>query len=491
MNKTNLNITYNGSETSHKYNLKYVVTYDKNTGSVDTDVTMPYYVKDGNVVFFNSRFTNVSPYKNYWVDADGSTSTAYVPANHSTAAVTLFFPRHSVETYKRNVHYVLTINTWIGSTPVFLGSYVVRRTDALASSAGPQRFFNTDYYESVSFEVPDVNDMMYLDVWRDFRTKVCDERISATSAQVNNTCATLSFTLNVVDAVDDVYVRDDSCSSSQSAMITQDTGVNTYLHVNNEFVTSTTGTSFNASIKFNDAYNGDLTTYLNETYLIDTQYITLKYLLILRDKENIYNLLTYDAASLGETSHSFSADDLLLTDWSQFTEGMYVDVLVTLNNSSDGSEMMFTSNSVFITQEHFSRMMNSSIKYVNLNNINMNNINFNLINKIENKIVQISRPDDYKSNIVSPVFVRVQDAASINIHRNVTENIVINLDAYKNKVSMFTIKIGDTIFYETARIASGVVFKITGTNLSDDTTGVYYILNDSSELVTTGKYTII
>lgn len=124
----------------------------------------------------------------------------------------------------------------------------------------------------------------------------------------------------------------------------------------------------------------------------------------------------------------------------------------------------------------------------------MNNININAVNKVFSQVIQMERPDDYKANIQKPVFVKVQPVGNITIHPAVTENIVINLDAYKNKVRVFSIKIKDQLFLEIGRIANGVIFKIVGSKLEFDkgtATGTYYILNDEGVLVTTGNYTAV
>ena len=120
----------------------------------------------------------------------------------------------------------------------------------------------------------------------------------------------------------------------------------------------------------------------------------------------------------------------------------------------------------------------------------MNTNNLNVVNVIENKIVTLERPNEYKSNIIKPIFVKVQETDSIRVHKSVTENICINLDAYKNKVDAFILKIGDTNFYEIGRINSGVIFKVIGSNIQLDN-GIYYILNNEGELVTTGKFTVV
>ena len=115
--------------------------------------------------------------------------------------------------------------------------------------------------------------------------------------------------------------------------------------------------------------------------------------------------------------------------------------------------------------------------------------NYKVVNVIENKIVSVERPSDYRANIYKPIFVKVQETDSIRLHSAVTENIVINLDAYKNKVNSFILKVGDTNYYEIGRINSGIVFKVVGNSLPSED-GIYYILNEDGELVTSGKYTI-
>ena len=132
------------------------------------------------------------------------------------------------------------------------------------------------------------------------------------------------------------------------------------------------------------------------------------------------------------------------------------------------------------------------VNNVNLDKVNMYSYNINAVNKIEKKIVQINRPENSKSNIISPVFFSTQLLSDIIIHPEVTETICINLDAYKSKVDRFIIKIDGCLFQEIGRISSGVLFKIVGNNLQrQKMSGSYYILDQNSELVTTGKYNYV
>ena len=119
----------------------------------------------------------------------------------------------------------------------------------------------------------------------------------------------------------------------------------------------------------------------------------------------------------------------------------------------------------------------------------MNNYTINAVNKVQQNIIQMERPDDYKANIIKPIFFRARELGGLVIHPAVTEQISINLDQYKSKVSRFMLKVEDTTFVEFGRTASGVVFKIVGVNLPNKkTSGLYYILDQDGELVTTGQY---
>jgi hypothetical protein len=116
-------------------------------------------------------------------------------------------------------------------------------------------------------------------------------------------------------------------------------------------------------------------------------------------------------------------------------------------------------------------------------------INYTLVNKIENKVVHIERPSDAKSNIIQPVFFRVKDTEFLTIHPAVTENICINLDDYKSKVEKFILQIEGCTFTQIGSNNFGIIFKVQGKNLPGKaTSGLYYVLNENNELVTSGKY---
>jgi hypothetical protein len=116
-------------------------------------------------------------------------------------------------------------------------------------------------------------------------------------------------------------------------------------------------------------------------------------------------------------------------------------------------------------------------------------INYTVVNKIENNILQIERPNESKSNIIQPVFFRVKETEFLTIHPAVTENISINLDDYKSKVKNFILQIEGCTFKQIGTNSYGALFKVVGSNLPKNMpTGLYYILDENYELITTGKY---
>lgn len=151
------------------------------------------------------------------------------------------------------------------------------------------------------------------------------------------------------------------------------------------------------------------------------------------------------------------------------------------------------SNPFPLTQERFAKLLQAAsggitkIEFKALNNMVVTKPR--VINKTIQKVVEMTSQTDSKSNIIQPVFFRVRDVAGIIVHPEVTENICINLDAYKSQVERFYIKIEGASFPEIGRTESGVIFKVRGNLLPGKLeAGTYYILNQDTELVTTGKY---
>ena len=114
----------------------------------------------------------------------------------------------------------------------------------------------------------------------------------------------------------------------------------------------------------------------------------------------------------------------------------------------------------------------------------------NIVNKIESESNQIHVINSNPStNIVVPVFYKSVELVETILHPEVIETICINLDNYKSQVDNFLIQIEGIKFQEIGRLSSGVLFKINGNKLPKKlSSGTLYILNQDSELVTSGKY---
>ena len=479
MNYTNINIK------SEDKSFKYIVEKTDKINTIMTNSQLKCLFSDKGVYFFNNKEKNVYPDKNVWKNINEKRIKPYtetIPEVIDMVSFNLYFPRYSVDTYLKNVNYALTINTWVNGVYVCLGSYLINRMNSTAPNTGVKKFLNTEYYEYISVSTIDPFSIIYSDDWVQFRQVVCGEKIE-NGLQKNNSASNINITLTPIKMIDGVWIKIDGYDSSQSVIPILNE--NNYLSANLSYENINGEPKFNCDVKFNPIYNGDLELYLNETYQIFGE-VKLRYGFVIGDKEYPYK---YKEKVLDnfETSVSFELNDFIFDSWDDYIEGMSAQVYFIVQKN-DVDIIAISSNKVFITQEEFKYFMQEEIRNVNLDKMEIKK--FDVVNIIENKVVSVERPQDYKTNVVKPIFVKVQDTDTIRLHRNVTENISINLDAYKNKVSSFVIKIGDMNYYEIGRINSGIVFKIVGSNLPEND-GIYYILNESGELVTSGKYNVV
>jgi len=479
MNYTNLNIV--SQEKSFKYIIEY---YDDFTIQSEP---LQYYKTEQGFFFVSNEQTNVVHKKNYWTDIEQPVVSTDTPAAYNKSSFNLYFPRFSVETYERNVKYVLTINTWVNGKYVFLGSYLIDRSNAKACESGVRKFMNTEYYEYVHLETIDPVYLIYGDEWKDFRVNQCGEKV-IDNVQANNTASNLNFTLTPVRMYQDTWLKLDGYDSSQSALLLNNS-INNYMKANLVFSFDDGAPKYSLGVSYNTVYSS-LKEYLLETYQLDADEFDSKFILIFKDKENAYKYIEHTCAGACESS-DFLYDEIKYNKWSEFIPGVCASALYILSKD-DTDILAVASNNLMIDQEVFKYLVcETPINKVNFDELDMNTQQFDVVNVIEHNVITVERPEDYKANIIKPIFVKVQQANSIRLHPSVTENIVLNLDAYKNKVDTFVLKINNTNFYEIGRINTGIVFKIVGSNLnSDEQTGTYYILNEDGELVTTGNYTI-
>ena len=110
-------------------------------------------------------------------------------------------------------------------------------------------------------------------------------------------------------------------------------------------------------------------------------------------------------------------------------------------------------------------------------------------NIIQNTSISITNPAGGESGVVKPVFVRAYPLENITLHRDIKENILINLDTYLGKTSTFYLKVCGVYFPEYSRLYDGVVFNVNG-SLLNVSSGTYYICDSDKNLITTGKFSV-
>jgi hypothetical protein len=165
---------------------------------------------------------------------------------------------------------------------------------------------------------------------------------------------------------------------------------------------------------------------------------------------------------------------------------MYIVATLRLFDSNDNEILDIKSNHIPITKERFSLLVGDELS---IDDMDIQIENLDIVNKIEKRVVSISRPEEYKSNIIKPVFYRAYESDKIELHKTVTFNIGVDLDKYKSKIENFAIQIEGMSFPEVGRVPGYVIFKINGEKLPKSfPNGTYYILDGEGTMVTSGKY---
>ena len=91
--------------------------------------------------------------------------------------------------------------------------------------------------------------------------------------------------------------------------------------------------------------------------------------------------------------------------------------------------------------------------------------------------------------IYKPIFYKVSNLQNLSIVSNIKQNIGINLSEYLDKVETFRLVIDDTEYIESGRNDIYVIFSIVASKIKNNS-GKYYVLNENSELISTGNYTL-
>lgn len=505
-NYTNINII----DIDSSY--KYILEYEPTSSFVQNEKIGWSFSEKSQTIEILDEYINAVRNENEWhkvVYNELIVNKDYLPTNenneieYKSANIRLYFPKFSVDTYKNDVKYALSIYTWVHGKKISLGNYIIDRLNALACA--PKKFLGDEYHEYVDFSIIDPWELSYSDSWKDFRSNVCGE-----PSDINALGSILYFTLYPVEFAEDSYIMMDEFQGGQNS-INISLNDNDYfnLHIQPDLNNPINNgeewyPGIHCSLKFNSAYES-IRDYLSETYNIKGRIIG-EYEMVVKDKDDCYMIIRSKRAIINNLNeYTFTKKDFEGTDseiinilgtnifnsWDNYKDGLSIICSLSILNSANEEILYLKSNELPLSQELFSYFVGDRpINYINLNEIeDMKLYNINVVNKTVNKIIQIDRPSDSKSNIIQPIFFKARDVSDIIVHPAVTEYISINLDAFKSKVNTFMIQIEGCSFPESGRTSSGIIFKIVGSKLPNKVKqGIYYVLNQDSELVTNGKY---
>lgn len=207
-----------------------------------------------------------------------------------------------------------------------------------------------------------------------------------------------------------------------------------------------------------------------------------------------------------ETAYADYVDDFcfpmkdLFTSWAQIPSVVWITLYIedrAIGKNCKSPTKMFTKEwlKYTVNDQRYTRV---AIKKIQTDIEDMNRENFNFISTLNCRISRESTKDNsgvVSSNsgspriIYKPLFYRTQDSQSIKLRSGLEQNIGISLQSYMTKVDEFVVKIGESIFRESARNGTFVIFKIN-TKEIESTSGKYDILTSDSEYITSGNYTI-
>lgn len=495
---TNINITNNLDQ------FKYIVEYipgekwqkNCNINYLNGMIIQNEFI---NQISFMYDDNNCVKYNNHWYNMKDNALNQFIPDNFELNKIRLYFPLFSVDTYHSGHKYALTINTWLCGKNIVLGTYIINRCDSCASH---KVFFNKNYYECVDLPILDPLEIIYSDKWNTWRQQICGE--SKDNRMINTEGTILCCSLYPIVSVDDGYMKLNEYEGGQNYINFQSYTQLLTLSISTNLSNSLENNerpSILFDIKFNKYYEKSLKDYLLETYGLSNS--KLKYELIIGNKDDVYVLLESELLDLANTYYKFDKDEINKYNFDNgvgWKSGIYIKGSVNIMNEDNEPVIYLLSNEIPFTEDILKYFIKSDfvddkgkiINNVKLKNVDMNLININAVNKTENKIIKVDNIKDNQNNIYQTIFYRSTDLSDIIIKPMINENICINLDMYKHLVKSFILQIEGIKFIEIGRNKSGIIFKVIGNKLpKKNNTGQYYILNQDSDCITSGKYTYI
>lgn len=385
-----------------------------------------------------------------------------------------FNPTVYADRYEQ-MEFVVDVTTKIGLMTVVLACERFK-SDDLLSIPDPYNDGHHKYHQYFTIEVLDPWDLCYSDEYREFREYICEE-----IPNTNNCGAILDISISVAtNGEDGSLIQDIRYSSGRNLILLSERDTD-YMGLS----LTDCPEGWNLSLEFNEAYDGNLREYLRETYLMDNVGEIVPEIVIM-DRDHIYKMLDIEYGDKTDWIFSSSDTNLRFSDWGEYIDGLFAMATLRISDTSGNEIMDLKSNIVPVGKRKFSFIVGDEIT---LEDMDITVENLDVVNKIQKNIVKVNRPDDYKSNIIRPVFYRAYPLDEIDIHSSVTFTISIDLDSYKTKSDSFSIQIEGKNFPEIGRVPGGVLFKINGQELPHtQENGKYYILDTNQELVSEGNY---
>lgn len=383
--------------------------------------------------------------------------------------VTIVFPE-----YRDHVitNYLLDAVIHIGNKNVHIFSETISTHDIVATPK-TMIYDGIRYYECVQVSIPSPFDVVYSDEWITFREELCHEMPNTNNAET-------LLSVELYPLKDDFVYPDYKAGYTNFSLSRTPNDLTNLLEFDGDF-------NIKNTLYFNPVYEGDFQLYMSETYGLNDIYnnYSVKQELVLKDSDNIYRFFETDISS--NTTVLNKAE--LGMGWGDWKVGMYFVSTINILDENENELMVLYSNELPITLESFAYLISKNEK-IELEEVEMNIYNLDVVNKIEKRIVQVTNSVDDKSNIINNVFVLSSKIDDLVIYPKVTQNVLLPLNGYKNKVTLFYLLIEGECFTEIGRNQQGVIFKIDGNLLPNkEVTGVYHILNESKEMVTMGNYT--
>ena len=513
-NRTNIVVPYTLETSSLQKSMSFCCELSHHS---NTDSESVYEVIDGDKTIYRgyspmyySRINSIKYEKR--------TVTRLSTEENSGLYIRVYFPGEQVSTYiPRATLYFINIYTYYNGNKVDLFSSVLDSYDNLACTP----IFNDSirYQEYQDIRIPDPNTLAQDLLLIKHEDGSVEDLLEEMSDLIN-----ISIQPVIRDGESTLIAR----RNTQAGVSIIPFVGNTAIHLANRLNFETD--SIDTTITFNKSVASTLSSYIHKIYdrekMEDPTHVNqatayLRYFLINRADERIYfdNSYLYEdhsrlRISLDEERFSLTFEDFLkplkekaekesIELWQLWEEGLqiavYLEIYDTRVDENEipedeftlGREIRISSQSISLTEDVWKKF----IEYGDIEDINTAELkqqiedmkqSITVINTISKQTVQVNQ-NGGGTGVIKPVFFRAYPIQEIILHRDMKENIAINLDEYKNKVDMFYLKLCGNYFAEYARTYDGVIFAINS-NVITSNTGTYYICDKDKNFITSGKY---